>query len=109
MLAHPGVAEAVCFAAPDAHYGEVVAAAATAVEAADAASAVVTAREKRRKGPEELSFDILVHFAHTARAFDQVGVGRGKSCVRRIVTVGAWQLTLPAHEPTWSVLPAALP
>ena len=27
MLAHPGVAEAVCFAAPDAHYGEVVAAA----------------------------------------------------------------------------------
>ena len=27
MLAHPGVTEAVCFAAPDAHYGEVVAAA----------------------------------------------------------------------------------
>lgn len=30
-------------------------------------------KEKKRKGPEELSCDILLHFAHTARAFDQVG------------------------------------
>lgn len=28
---------------------------------------------KRRKGAEELACDILVHFAHTVRAFDQVG------------------------------------
>lgn len=30
-------------------------------------------KEKKRKSPEELACDILLHFAHTARAFGQVG------------------------------------
>ena len=55
--------------------------AATAAAAAAAAGAAAAGgaagrdkeKEKKRKSPEELSCDILVHFAHTTRAFDQVG------------------------------------
>lgn len=42
-----------------------------ALAAADSAAAAKE-KEKKRKSPEELSCDILLHFAHTARAFDQV-------------------------------------
>lgn len=36
-------------------------------------------KEKKKKSPEELSLDILVHFAHTARGFDQVGAVAGRA------------------------------
>ena len=44
-----------------------------AAAAAGAAAGRDKEKEKKRKSPEELSCDILVHFAHTTRAFDQVG------------------------------------
>lgn len=44
-----------------------------AADAAGAGAAGGKDKEKKKKTPEELACDILLHFAHTARAFGQVG------------------------------------
>lgn len=72
----PGSSAAAAAAGSSAAAGSVGADAGAGGAAADVAGAGKEGgggREKKRKSPEELSCDILLHFAHTARAFDQVG------------------------------------
>jgi len=67
LLAHPAVAEAVCFGAPDDKYGEVVAAAVVLAPSADGGD------------PSAVAADIQAFAAQRLAAFRVRGVGgRGK-------------------------------
>ncbi|KAI3425184.1 hypothetical protein D9Q98_008953 [Chlorella vulgaris] len=70
-----------------------------ALAAADSAAAAKE-KEKKRKSPEELSCDILLHFAHTARAFDQA--------VAKAIHVPVRRREEAAAQPTMAMRAAAV-
>ncbi|KAL4856977.1 E3 ubiquitin-protein ligase UPL1 [Chlorella vulgaris] len=72
--------------------------ASAALAAADSAAA--KEKEKKRKSPEELSCDILLHFAHTARAFDQA--------VAKAIHVPVRRREEAAAQPTMAMRAAAV-